>query len=160
VFIEKKGLINRLSVVSILVRDQDEALRFYTEKLGFEKRADTTYGPGMRWLTVAPKGQKTPEIALAKPDAALHGEERTKALMEHIGRGTTWVFDTEDCCKAYRTLLARGVTFICPPTEQSYGVEAIFEDLYGNTFSLLEPSPEVRSQLRASESTHDWLSVA
>lgn len=159
-FIEKKGLMNRLSVVSILVRDQDEALRFYTEKLGMEKRADTTFGPGMRWLTVAPKGLKAPEIALAKPDVSLHDEERIQALMEHIGRGTTWVFDTRDCHEAYRTLLARGVKFLCPPTEQSYGVEAIFEDLYGNTFSLLEPSPEVRSQLHTCESAHDWLSVA
>jgi len=160
VFIEKKGLMNRLSVVSIFVRDQDEALRFYTEKLGLEKRADTTFGPGMRWLTVAPKGQKTPEIALAKPDASLHGEEHIHVLMERIGRGTTWVFDTEDCRETYRTLLARGVKFLCPPTEQSYGVEAIFEDLYGNTFSLLEPSAEVRARLRARESAHDWLSVA
>lgn len=159
-FSEKRGLINRLSVVSILVRDQDEALRFYTEKLGMEKRADTIFGPGMRWLTVAPKGQKTPEIALAKPDATLHGEERTKALMEHIGRGVTWVFDTDDCRKAFRTLQARGVKFICPPIEHIYGVEAIFEDLYGNTFSLLEPSPEVRSQLQQCERPHDWLSVA
>ena len=159
-FSEKRGLINRLSVVSILVRDQDEALRFYTEKLGLEKRADTTFGPGMRWLTVGPKGQKTPEIALAKPDAALHGEEQTKALLEHIGCGTTWVFDTDDCHKAYRTLLARGVKFLNPPVEQVYGVEAIFEDLYGNTFSLLEPSPEVRSQLQQSERPCDWLSVA
>lgn len=152
--------MNRLSVVSILVRDQDEALRFYTEKLGLEKRADTTFGPGMRWLTVAPKGLKTPEIALAKPEASLHGEERIQVLMEHIGRGTTWVFDTENCREAYRTLLARGVKFLCPPTEHAYGVEAIFEDLYGNTFSLLEPSPEVRSQVSARESVHDWLSVA
>ena len=159
-FSEKRGLINRLSVVSIFVRDQDEALRFYTEKLGLEKRADTTFGPGMRWLTVAPKGQRTPEIALAKPDAVLHGEERTRVLLERIGSGTTWVFDTDDCRKAYRILLARGVTFINPPTEQVYGTEAIFEDLYGNIFSLLEASPEVRSHLQQCERPHDWLSVA
>ncbi len=159
-FSEKKGLMNRLSVVSIFVRDQDEALHFYTEKLGLEKRADTTYGPGMRWLTVAPKGRRTPEIALAKPDVSLHGEEQTGALMAHIGRGTTWVFETEDCRAAYRALLARGVTFLRPPTEQPYGLEAIFEDLYGNTFALLEPSPEVRSRLHSCENVHDWLSVA
>lgn len=159
-FSEKKGLMKRLSVVSVFVRDQDEALRFYTEKLGLEKRADRTYGPGMRWLTVAPKGQKTPEIALARPDVTLHGEEQANALLAYIGRGTIWIFDIEDCRETYRTLLARGVTFLCPPTEQSYGIEAIFEDLYGNIFSLLEPSPEVRSRLCATESAHDWLSVA
>ena len=56
--------ITPLAIISILVEDQDEALRFYTEQLGLEKRADVTYGPGLRWLTVAPKGQQKPEIAL------------------------------------------------------------------------------------------------
>jgi catechol 2,3-dioxygenase-like lactoylglutathione lyase family enzyme len=138
-------LNTQLTIISVLVKDQDEALRFYTERLGLEKRVDINYGPGLRLLTVAPQGQKKPEIALAKPDAALHGEERTRELMERVGQGRPWVFDTDDCRKTYELLLARGVKFVSAPKDQLYGVEAVFEDPYGNTFVLLETSPELRS---------------
>ncbi len=133
-------MINRLSRVTILVRDQDEALSFYTEKLGLEKRADMTLGPGMRWLTVAPKGQTELEIVLQQPNPAIHGEEGAKALLSRVGQGTTWVFTTDDCPKTYEELRSRGVNFRSPPQQRPYGMEAIFEDLYGNTFSLLQPS--------------------
>lgn len=138
-------LKTQLTIISILVADQDEALRFYTEKLGLEKRSDISFGPGLRLLTVAPKGQKKPEIALAKPDVSLHGPEHVQQLMERVGQGLPWVFDTDDCHKTYERLLARGVKFISGPIKQLYGVEAIFADPYGNTFSLLEPSLEARS---------------
>jgi predicted enzyme related to lactoylglutathione lyase len=138
-------VITQLAMIPVLVNDQDEALHFYTEKLGLEKRSDIQFGPGMRWLTVAPKGQKRPEIALAKPDARLHGEERIRELIGRIGQGTLWVFGTDNCHKAYEMLHARGVKFLSTPTKQLYGVEAIFEDPYGNKFSLLEPSAESRT---------------
>ncbi|HZR38950.1 MAG TPA: VOC family protein [Ktedonobacteraceae bacterium] len=138
-------LVSQHTVISILVKDQEEALRFYTEKLGLEKRSDHTFGPGLRLLTVAPTGQQKPEIALAKPDVSWHGEERVRELMTHIGQGAPWLFVTDDCRKEYEMLLARGVTFVSAPTHHLYGVEAVFVDLYGNTFSLLEASPEVRS---------------
>ncbi len=134
-----------LAMVSVLVNDQDEALQFYTEKLGLEKRIDITYGPGMRWVTVAPKGQRKPEIALAKPDVNLHNAAYLKELKERTGHGLAWMFDTDNCRQSYETLLARGVTFITTPTKQLYGIEAVFADPYGNIFSLLEPSPEARS---------------
>jgi predicted enzyme related to lactoylglutathione lyase len=133
-----------LTVISVLVKDQDEALHFYTEKLGLEKRADISFGPGLRFLTVAPRGQQKPEIALAQPDAERHGAEHIRELTRHIGQGAPWVFDTEDCRKTYETLLARGVKFVSAPTKQLYGVEAVFEDPYGNIFALLEPVPEAR----------------
>ncbi len=132
-------------MVSVLVNDQDEALQFYTEKLGLEKRIDVTYAPGMRWVTVAPKGQRKPEIALAKPDAVLHNAAYLKESKERTGHGIAWMFDTDNCRQSYETLLARGVTFITTPTKQLYGIEAVFADPYGNIFSLLEPSPEARS---------------
>jgi len=135
-----------LAIISILVEDQDEALRFYTEKLGLEKRADVTFGAGLRWLTVAPKSQKRPEIALAIPDTSLYcpsGRMQTQRV--HVSQDVSGVFDTDDCCKMYTTLLSRGVKFVSPPTKQLYGTEAVFEDPYGNMFSLLEPSPEAYS---------------
>ncbi len=139
-----------LAIISILVGDQDAALSFYTEKLSLEKRADVTYGPGMRWVTVAPKGQRKPEIALAKPDAQLHRIAAVQQSVERSEQIISGVFDTEDCCKMYSTLLARGVRFLRPPTKQLYGMEAVFADPYGNLFSLLEPSPEAYSMFKSA----------
>ncbi|MBI2303805.1 MAG: VOC family protein [Chloroflexi bacterium] len=134
-------MITKLMRVTIVVRDEEEALNFYTEKLGFVQRADETFGPGVRWLTVAPRDQKHLEIVLQKPNPLLHGEAGAKELEERIGKGTAWVFGTDDCRKTYETLKARGVKFLSPPQEQHYGVQAIFEDLYGNQFVLVEPRP-------------------
>lgn len=132
-------MITRLAHVTVIVRDQDEALRFYTEKLGLEKRADMAFADGgMRWLTVAPQGQTEVEIVLFTP-GSWQDEEATKALLGRVGQGTTWVFNADDCQKEYETLSARGVKFVSPPQERPYGIEALFEDLYGNGFSLLEP---------------------
>jgi len=138
----------QLAMISIFVKDQDEALAFYTEKLGLEKRADVTYGSGLRFVSVAPRGQHKPEIALAKPDETLHSVERIQEIMARIGRRVHYMFDTDDCQRMYETLCERGVKFVSGPTRQLYGVEAIFEDTDGNMFSLLEPSPEARSILK------------
>lgn len=128
--------IPQLAVIPVLVENQDEALYFYVEQLGLEKRTDITYAPGLRWLTVAPKDQPKPEFALVKPDTSLQ-----KSWI-HTTSGATWAFDTDDCCTLYSTLRSRGVKFISPPTKRWYGLEAMFEDPFGNVFSLLEPSPE------------------
>lgn len=137
-----------LSIISVLVGDQEAALRFYTEKLGLEKRADVTYGPGMRWLTVAPLSQRRPEIALARLDTTLQNAAAIQPGRGQVGQVISGVFDTQDCGKMYATLLARGVKFLRPPTMQIYGLEAVFEDPYGNLFSLLEPSPEAYSMFK------------
>ncbi len=141
-------LKTQLALVPVLVNDQDEALHFYTEKLGLEKRMDVTFGPGLRLVTVASRGQKKPEIALTRPDAALYGSQRIQERMEHSNREKPWIFVTDDCRKTYEMLLARGVRFVHEPTCEFYGIEAIFEDLSGNTFSLLEASPEAHSLLQ------------
>jgi len=123
-------MITGLSVVTLPVRDQDEALKFYTEKLGFEKRDDnSTLVPGFRWLTITPKGQEAPLINLFKAEGD---------LAEEIGHLRTWMFSTDDCQKTYETLVERGVKFKETPQTRPYGVEAMFEDLYGNTFGLIE----------------------
>ncbi|MBO0795454.1 MAG: VOC family protein [Ktedonobacteraceae bacterium] len=135
-----------VAIISVLVDNQDEALHFYTQKLGLEKRTDVTFGPGLRLLTVAPRGQQKPEIALATPDVKRMGEEHINALKARRShRATPWIFDTDDCCQVYEMLKARGVSFVSEPVRQSYGLEAVFEDPYGNTFVLLEPAPEVRA---------------
>lgn len=141
-------LTTRIAVIPVMVTDQEEALAFYTEKLGLEKRTDMVFAPGLRLLTVATKGQKKPEIALAKPDELQPREGPLKTPPEQHDRTTPWIFMTDDCCKAYETLMARGVKFVSAPMKQFYGTEAIFEDPYGNVFMLLEASPKARSLLR------------
>jgi predicted enzyme related to lactoylglutathione lyase len=143
----KMKLKPKLALIPVLVKDQEEALKFYTEKLGLEKRSDITFGPGLRLLTVAPRGQKKPEIALAQPAASRQSEERDREWMEQGERNVPWIFRTDDCRKTYETLCARGVKFLSAPTEQLYGLEAVFEDPYGNTFALIQASPEARSLL-------------
>lgn len=128
-----------LSHVSVWVKDQDEALRWYTDKLGFEKREDDASTiPGFRWLTVAPRGQAEPEIVLGKPDPQMMGDAGAKEAMKQIGHNPTWVLNTDDCRGAYKELIRRGVKFTSPPEEAPWGVSAIFVDLYGNAYNIVE----------------------
>jgi catechol 2,3-dioxygenase-like lactoylglutathione lyase family enzyme len=130
-------MITHLGIVTIFVRDQEEALAFYTEKLGFEKRIDYPMGPGIRWLTVAPKGSQT-HIALLKPLPEIAGDEAKKAE-EGIGSLRFWYFDTEDIMGDYQQFSSRGVKFIKKPEKQSWGgIEACFEDPSGNRFILVQ----------------------
>jgi uncharacterized glyoxalase superfamily protein PhnB len=120
--------IDKVSTVTIAVEDENEALRWFTEKLGFEKRLDLS-GPGLRWLTVAPKNQKEVEFLLAT------------WFPEHVGKNATCVVDTRDCRKTYEELKGRGVKFKQEPQQRPYGVEAVFQDLCGNTYALVQHKP-------------------
>lgn len=137
---EHPQLIDDLAMISVTVHDQDEALDWYTAKLGFEKRSDQTtteFGPEVRHVTAAPREQGT-EIVLWKPNPELNGEERTEQLIDNIGNQDIGTFETSDIDAAYEAMRSRGVTFLREPTEQSYGKETAFEDLYGNTAWLWE----------------------
>jgi predicted enzyme related to lactoylglutathione lyase len=125
-------MITKLAVVMILVRDQDEALEFYTEKLGLEKMDDMNFGEGNRWLTVTAPKQKDVQIFLQRGDS--FGVD----AMNQVGKATMWAFNTDNCRETYETLKARGVKFLGEPKEQPWGIEATFEDLYGNKFALVE----------------------
>ncbi len=135
--------INKLILVTVLVRDQDEALDFYCNMLGFEKRHDYPLpsSEDERWLTVTPKNQKEIAIVLRKPRVA-DNELITSELDLKIGRGALWTFSTTNCNETYEKLKSKGVKFTTPPLRQSFGLEAVFEDLYGNRFSILEVTPE------------------
>ena len=120
--------IERISTITIAVKDQDEALRWFTEKLEFEKRLDSSV-PGTRWLTVAPKKQKEVQFLLAC------------WFPEYVGKNAPWVVDTCDCRKSYETLKGRGVKFDQEPKERPYGIEAVFQDLCGNKYVLVQHKP-------------------
>src|SRR3954452_3577799 len=122
--------IDKVSTVTIAVGDQDEALAWYTEKLGFEKKMDVR-SPQFRWLTVATPQQVDVEFLLASwfPD--------------RIGRNATWVLSTRDCQGGYEELKAKGVEFSQKPEVRPWGIEAIFTDLYGNRYALVQESAQL-----------------
>jgi predicted enzyme related to lactoylglutathione lyase len=129
----------RLGNVTILVRDYDEALQFYTEVLGFEKRFDQKFGPSARWVTVGTADQDV-QIVLQKPEPAMHGEENARKMTERIGQNPTWVISTDDCRKTYELYSSRGVKFSEPPKETPWGIQAVFKDLCGNSYALVQRS--------------------
>ena len=137
-------MINRLSVATIWVKDHNEALRFYTEKLGFEIRADVKNGD-FRWLTVGLKGQPDLEFQLAaiKASHALTQEEVDHlTILVEAGKMGIGPWKTDDCQQTYETLSANGVEFLQPPTDRPYGIiEAIFKDNSGNIMVLSQDKP-------------------
>src|SRR5665213_905599 len=121
-----------LSQFAVTVRDYDEALAFYVDKLGFEMLEDTDLGAGKRWVRVRPPGSGA-GILLAKAV----GERQLASVGNQTG-GRVFVFlETDDFWRDYNALVARGVSFVRTPTEESYGTVAVFEDLYGNQFDLI-----------------------
>lgn len=132
-------MINQISFITVLVRDQDEALEYYTQKLGFKVLQDVTAGNGFRWLAVAPPGSKGASLALLKAES----EEELKTVGKQTGgRIPLFVYTTDDCQKTYQELLARGVEFIDTPMENPWGTAVQFYDLYGNKCDLLRPRPQ------------------
>ena len=132
----------RLSHVTVVVRDQEEALQWYCQILGFEKRMDDARWPTGRLLTVSPPGQRDLQIMLQAPNMDYHGPERAEHLAASVGKGPMLVLTTPDCRAAHWKLVAAGVRFWSEPSELPWGVSAVFEDLYGNPFYLLQPAPE------------------
>jgi catechol 2,3-dioxygenase-like lactoylglutathione lyase family enzyme len=123
----------------VFVLDQDRAKAFYTEKLGFEVRTDTSLD-GFRWLTVGPKAQPDLNILLAKPAPPMFSEEDADVLRGLIAKGAMagGVIETDDCRRTYEELKAKGVTFLQEPAERPYGIEALLRDDSGNWYSLTQ----------------------
>jgi catechol 2,3-dioxygenase-like lactoylglutathione lyase family enzyme len=137
-------MITRLSHVSIFVLDQDEALKFYRDKLGMEVRTDLKMDNGFRWLTVGPKTQPNFEIILmGVKESPMLGAEKAAKLRELVEAGAlgAGVMEVDDCHKTYEELKAKGVQFMSPPTERFYGIEALLKDNSGNWFSMCQQKP-------------------
>ncbi len=117
-------MITHIQVVSVPVSDQEQAKAFYLDTLGFELRADTSWGDGMRWVEVAPKGATTSLTLVtwfeSMPPGSLSG----------------LVFATDDVRATYDELVTKGVAFDGPPVEQPWGMQAVFRDPDGNGFVL------------------------
>ena len=126
--------MNRIGHVTLLVKDFDEAVKFYTEKLGFVKRQDAAFWEGIRWVTVSPKDQTDFELTFVLADT----DEKQAALGKQAGDHVFLTLQTDDCKRDYKAIKARGVKFHDEPTEQTWGIEAVFEGLYGNLIDLIQ----------------------
>jgi catechol 2,3-dioxygenase-like lactoylglutathione lyase family enzyme len=134
-------MIQRLSHTTVYVLNQDEALTFYRDKLGFEVRTDASMDNGFRWLTVGPKTQPELEIVLMLLEEGPMCDATTAATLRQLVQKGTFsigVFETPDCRATYEQLKGKGVEFMGPPEERFYGIEAVGKDNSGNWFSMTQ----------------------
>ena len=131
-------MIIGINHMTVHVLDQDKALDVYVNKLGFTLDTDFTMDNGFRWLTVTAPQQPDLEIVLMKPGPPMFDEDQAEAitnLLEANAMGGG-VMGTGDCHETYNELTSRGIEFTKSPTQESYGIEALFLDGCGNWYSL------------------------
>ena len=126
-----------IGAVTLLVRDYDEAISFYTTKLRFELAEDTPIGDGKRWVLLAPPGSKEGRILLAKAK----NEEELASVGRQAGGRVFLFLHTDDFGRDYREMRRLGVKFNEQPRHEAYGAVAVFEDLYGNKWDLIMLKP-------------------
>lgn len=120
---------------AIVVNDYDEAIAFYTKKLHFDLIEDTTLSDTKRWVVVRPKGSDGCCILLAK--AA--NEEQLSRVGNQTGGRVFLFLHTDDFWRDYQAMTADNIRFVRPPVEEPYGTVAVFEDLYGNLWDMIQP---------------------
>jgi catechol 2,3-dioxygenase-like lactoylglutathione lyase family enzyme len=133
----------RITNAQLWVHDQDEALAFYTDKVGMEVRSDATLPeiPGFRWLTIAPRGQEDVAITLmAIPGAPVMDEQTGNEVCNLMSKGFagTVFLTTDDVRRDYEEMKARGVEFTEEPEERPYGIDCGFRDPSGNSLRLTQ----------------------
>ena len=125
----------RLALIALLVADYDAAIGFYVETLEFQLVEDTPLGDGKRWVVVRPPGAEVGGLLLAR--AA--GEAQIARIGDQTGGRVFLFLNTDDFAKDYARMTAAGVRFVRPPKQEPYGTVAVFADLYGNLWDLIEP---------------------
>jgi uncharacterized glyoxalase superfamily protein PhnB len=126
--------MQRLFLTAVLVHDYDEAIAFYLEKLNFEVRLDTPLSGTKRWVVLAPSGGGQGCILLAKADT----KEQAESVGNQTGGRVFLFLDTDNFQRDYEKYVERGVSFIEAPRTEEYGTVAVFEDLYGNRWDLIQ----------------------
>ena len=121
--------------IALVVKDYDEAIAFYTQKLNFELIEDT-YQPEQdkRWVVVSPPGSQSVTLLLARASKP----EQEPFIGNQTGGRVFLFLNTDDFWRDYNDMVAKGINFIRPPKKQEYGLVAVFEDLYGNLWDLLQ----------------------
>ena len=126
----------RIAHIALVVDDYDDAIQFYTKKLNFNLIEDTRLSDSKRWVLVGPPGDKQCCLLLAKA-----ADDKQRASIGNQTGGRVFLFlYTDDFVRDYTQMRERGIRFIRPPKEETYGTVAVFEDLYGNLWDLLQPS--------------------
>ena len=129
-------MYHSLAPIALVVNDYDEAIDFYTQKLDFQLLEDTRLSDSKRWEMVAPKGAKECSLLLAK---AANDSQKSSVGNQTGGRVGFFLF-TDDFWRDYEKLKNRDIKFIRGPQDFEYGKVAVFEDLYGNLWDLIEPN--------------------
>lgn len=125
----------KVATVSLVVRDYDEAIAWYVEKLGFELFDDIDFGGGKRWVTVGPAGGNGARLLLAEAKS----EAELSRVGDQAGGRVFLFFETDDFARDHAAMLAAGVEFRETPRHEAYGSVAVFADLYGNLWDLIQP---------------------
>jgi catechol 2,3-dioxygenase-like lactoylglutathione lyase family enzyme len=125
----------RLALTTLVVRDYDEAIGFYRDTLGFELVEDTDLGEGKRWVVVTP-GAGGGALLLARAAAP----EQTARVGDQTGGRVFLFLQTDDFARDHARFVDAGVRFVRPPKREPYGTVAVFEDLYGNRWDLIQPA--------------------
>ncbi len=124
-----------IASVTLVVRDYDEAVAFFTDRLGFALVEDAPLGGGRRWVRVAPPGGAGASLLLARAAAP----EQAARVGDQAGGRVFLFLQTDDFWRDYRAMQSRGVRFAEEPREEPYGTVAVFLDLYGNRWDLVQP---------------------
>ena len=124
----------RIGYVALVVRDYDESIEYYTTALGFELVEDTALDDEKRWVLLAAPGSVETRLLLAKASTP----QQAKRIGDQTGGRVFLFLHTDDFWRDYRQMIARGVKFCEAPRDESYGTVAVFEDLYGNRWDLLQ----------------------
>ena len=126
---------SRIATVSLLVRDYDDAIAFYCGKLGFSLIQDTQLGNDKRWVLVAPPRGTGARLLLARAD----GEAQLARVGDQTGGRVGFFLETDHFARDHAAFRLRGIQFLEEPRDEPYGIVAVFEDLYGNKWDLIEP---------------------
>jgi predicted enzyme related to lactoylglutathione lyase len=130
-------MLNGYAYITVLVSNQDQALKFYQETLGLELRMDVPFSPEERWVTVAPVGADYPEISL---EVAVSPAQKN-AIGQQAGDTVLVVFTTENADQSHADLTAKGVQVLGEPENVPWGRQFALKDPYGNLISVLQPAP-------------------
>ncbi|MFC9605921.1 VOC family protein [Streptomyces niveus] len=128
--------MSHIALVTLVVRDYDEAIAFYTGPLGFELVEDTDRGDGSRWVVVRPRGGEASLLLARAGD-----DDQRASVGAQTGGRVGFFLHTDDFARDHARMTAAGVRFLEEPRHEPYGSVAVFEDLYGNRWDLLQPTP-------------------
>lgn len=125
----------KIAYIALVVKDYDEAIQFYTECLGFQLVEDTRLTEEKRWVLVSPKGSNGCQVLLAKAS----NEKQASSVGNQTGGRVFLFLHTDDFWEDYKWMIQNNVHFVREPSEEEHGTVAVFEDLYGNLWDLIQP---------------------